>query len=141
MSTLYAKQLRAAITDCTKTAWGVEKIHFGSAMLPQDQVPYAVIRLASTSMDWVTVTDVEQAYEYEVFFVGRWSDAQVIEDEKVDRANELITELMSSTYFAEFGMMPRVDSVTWDESEDQDEPLYLVQVNFSVIVHVTGRTE
>lgn len=135
MSTLYASPIRDAIKEAVKTAWAVEKVHYGAAMLPQSAMPYASVRLGSVPMDYVTVTDVEQTYRFEIIYVGKWGPEDVVEELKVDRANELIPELMTAPLFADYGMMPRVAEVLFDESDDPNEPVYLVQINFTVVAH------
>lgn len=138
MSQLYASELREEIRKVIASAWTVSKIHFGSPMLAQTVTPYAVIRLDSVPMDWVTVTDVEQRYRYECWLVDKWTADSVLEDVKVERANALIAGLMTSETFATYGMTPVVSQVAFEESDDPNEPLYMVQVDLEVIVHATG---
>ena len=138
MSQLYGTELRTAVKTAAVAAWGVSKVHYGNPMLPQATVPYAVIRLDSVPMEWLTVKDVEQRYRFEVYYVAKWAADQVVEDLKVTKANALIAELMDSVYFATKGMLPLVSQVSFEESDDPNEPTYMVQVDFEVVVHSTG---
>lgn len=138
MSQLYAAELREAIRQAVVSAWNPEKIHYGSVQLAQATAPYAVIRLDSVPMEWLTPTDVEQRYRYECWLVDRWSADAVLEDVKAERANALIAALMTSPTFATYGMQPLVSQVAFEESDDPQEPLYMVQVDFEVVVHSTG---
>lgn len=138
MSQLYAAELREAIREAILTAWSVEKIHYGSVQLPQTVTPYAVVRLDSVPMEWLSVTDVEQRYRYECALVDKWAVDAVLEDVKVTKANALIAALMTSETFATYGMTPLVSQVAFEESDDPNEPLFMVQVDFEVVVHATG---
>lgn len=138
MSLLYASELREAVRLAVVNAWSPTKIHYSSAVLTQSQTPYAVIRLDSVPMEWVTVSDVEQRYRFEVWLVDKWAADAVLEDVKVEKANALISALMASKYFATYGMLPLIGQVAFEESDDPNEPTYMVQVDFEVVVHQTG---
>ncbi len=138
MSQLYASELREAVRLAVVAAWNPSKIHYGTAQLEQSVVPYAVIRLDSVPMEWLSVSDVQQSYKYECWLVDKWVADAVLEDLKVEKANALIAQLMTSELFATYGMMPLVSNVSFDESDDPNEPLYLVQVDFEVVCHATG---
>lgn len=141
MSQLYANELRDEIRKAVASAWNVEKVHYGSVVLAQTVTPYAVIRLDSVPMEWLTPCDVEQRYRFEIWLVDKWTAASVLEQVKVDKANSLIAQLMTSETFATYGMQPLISQVAFDESDDPNEPLYMVQVDLEVVVHATGLEE
>lgn len=135
---LLTVDIRDAVRDAVVAAWNVTEVHKGTPRFVKTTVPFAVIYMDSVAMEYVTVTDVQQTYTFEIVGVFAIEGGTVVEDEKLARANELITVLMAEGSFAEYGMMPLASNVNFSEPDDVNESVYEVSVTFTVIYHTTA---
>jgi len=132
MSSINVTTVRDAIRDACVQAWNVKKVHYGMPRTLQTDLPYAVIRLDSVPMTAESFAAVEQTYNYQIFLIASFDTNTVIEDAKVEKANALISILMSENRFAGVGRLPMITDVSFVESDDPDEPVYMLTVSFSV---------
>lgn len=135
MSLLVVKEVRDAIRTACGLAWGLSEddVVYGEPHTVRD-LPYAVVRLDSVPMEPETVCCVEQTYQYEIDYIAKFSEGDVIEDVKVEKANALIAQLMQGSVFAGVARSPVIREVSFAESDNQDEPIYRLSVLFTVIV-------
>jgi hypothetical protein len=136
MSVLTVQPLRDAIRTACVTAFAItaDDVTYGNPRVVEPTLPYVVVRLDTVPMQVEAVTSVEQTYLFEITFVGQWGPDEVIEDIKVEKANALISELMTGALFAGIAYNPMIMQVDFAESDDPNEPTYELTVLFSVSI-------
>lgn len=136
MSLLIDSSLRAALIADIQSAWPTieDRVLSGVERKKPSKLPYAVLRLVSCTMSGdsggASMTDVEQTYVWHIAYRAELPAAENIEDLKSDVANLLIQELMGQPKYAELAYLPLIREVVFDESDDPEEPLFEVFVEF-----------
>lgn len=128
MMQLLANEIREAIKEMMVDAWTLTKIHYGSPMLTQTDLPYGCIRLDSVPISG----NFDHTYQFTLFYVGKWSAGDVLEVVKVDKANELVGVLIENPLIATYGYDPQVTNVNFLETDDPDEPTYVIEIGYEV---------
>ena len=135
--TQYGAELYDALRAICVEAWSnLTAVHYGQPRLEQLQMPYAVIRLAAFDTEFAG-TVVEQAYTFEVVYRGSWESASDfnIEIAKQLRLTEFLAAFSASTELGGIGLLPRVTSVVFVESDDPNDPSYEVSMNVECLIH------
>jgi len=134
--------LRDAVRTAVLAAWGSVPISYGKPRMPIG-APYAVVQAGKVAVSFdgpaATVTNTSQENSFTI--VGRFpfptDPTQVIEDQKVTLANALIAQLQASGGFAGVGLAPLVSGIEWSESDDPNEKVFEVTLQFRVMTQAS----
>ena len=135
---LATSTLMEGIRSAVVTAWGILPISIGRPRVPIAALPYAVLiwNRVDISSDGPGSSLGISSQKNRFTIIGRFpfptDPADIIDLEKVSRANSLIAALQSGPDFAEIGFQPLVTSVESTEPDPPSEKAYEVTLTFEV---------
>ncbi len=131
--------IRAAVIS----AWGTMPISYGRPRVPIAAAPYTVITWESVDVSFTgtsaTLANPNQTNRFTI--IGRFpfptDPSQVIDLQRVERANTLIAQLQNGATFAGIGMNPLVTKVEASNLADPNEKAYEFTLTFVVVTQAT----
>ena len=131
------------VAAAVKTAWSPAQIEIDRAQIAADNFPYANVKLSSLTR--LSGSPTEQTYLYDIQITGRFayptSSTSYIGTEKIDRANDLIDALISSTTLKppSYGTLQDIPSVEFDELDGTSDRAFEIRVNYQIAITGTMR--
>lgn len=123
-------------------AWGLtdKSIHYGQVELPQTNVPYAILAIEPIGMQFQGKS-VEQSHSFSIQGFFSFPGSGNIELAKIDRANELIAQLLTGPNYKDTAYLPIISQIVFDDEVSRNSRVYSVSLLFECSVsvpHYTG---